>query len=141
MRQVPDRLSIVGSGREPSWDFDSAGECGRRGRALRRRMGVGGGEREIGHLALLSVRRGTGVRRPAAPPCAGGVLGEPVGVGLARREAVGVRSAVADAREPQHAGPESLAPVLAAAALVVGDVLGERLGPVAGLGEDLDRLE
>ena len=49
-------------------------------------------------------------------------------------------SAVADAREPERAAPESLAPVLAAAALVVGDVLGERLGAVAGLGEDLDRL-
>ena len=48
--------------------------------------------------------------------------------------------AVADARDPQRAGPESLAPVVAVAALVVGDVLGERLGPVAGLGEYLDRV-
>ena len=32
-----------------------------------------------------------------------------------------------------------MAPVLAVAAPVVGDVLGERLGAVAGLGEDLDR--
>ncbi|MGO9499552.1 MAG: hypothetical protein ACLQA5_23000 [Solirubrobacteraceae bacterium] len=32
-----------------------------------------------------------------------------------------------------------MAPVLAVAAPVIGDVLGGRLGAVAGLGEDLDR--
>ena len=32
-----------------------------------------------------------------------------------------------------------MAPVLAVAASVIGDLLGERLGAVAGLGEDLDR--
>ena len=67
------------------------------------------------------------------------MLGEPVGVGLAGREPVGVRVAVAEAREPERAAPESMAPVLAVPAPVFGNVLGERLGPVASLGEDLDR--
>jgi len=48
--------------------------------------------------------------------------------------------AVAEAREAERAAPEWLAPVFAVADPVVGDVLGERLGAVAGLGEDLDRL-
>ena len=81
-----------------------------------------------------------GPRRGRRRGLAGGVLGEPVRVGLTRREPVGVRVAVADGSRAERAGPEALAPVLAVAALVVGDVLGERLGAVAGLGEDLDRV-
>ena len=48
--------------------------------------------------------------------------------------------AVADGRDPQRSGPEALAPVAAVAALVLGYVFGERVGLVAGLGEDLDRV-
>ena len=67
------------------------------------------------------------------------MLGEPVGVGLTRREPVGVRVPVAEARDPERAAPEPMPPVLAVVAPVVANVLGERLGAVAGLGEDLDR--
>ena len=86
---MPDRLAVV-AGREPAWDLDSGGERGRRQRAPRGAGAPAGASARSVISPSFRFERGCGFRRPAPRPAlAGGVLGEPVRVGLTRREPVG----------------------------------------------------